>query len=65
MLDTLEVLFSQSIEHAAPELGISTNAVVGIGSELIAPMVEPLLGRAIAQILPDGRGIPNWPARGG
>ena len=55
---TPEILAPQAIEHAAPELGVAADAVVRVGKKLDALRVEPALGRAIAQVLPDGLGIP-------
>jgi hypothetical protein len=58
VLHRLEVLAPQPIQHAAPELGVSSNVVVGVGTEFAAALVEPLLLRLIAEILPDGGRIP-------
>ena len=58
VLGRLEVLAPQSIQHAAPELGVSADAVVGVRTELTAALVQPALLRPVPQILPDGLGIP-------
>ena len=57
VLDGLEVLAPQPVEHAAPELGVAAYAVVGVGPELVAACVEPPLGRPVAKVLPDGCGL--------
>ena len=58
MLQCLEILAAQAIEHAAPELGVAADAVVRVREELGAVSVEPALGGSIAQVLPDSLGIP-------
>ena len=58
MLDGLEVLAAQPVEHAAPELRVAADVVVRVGPELAAAFVEPALLRLIAQVLPDRLRIP-------
>ena len=58
VLQRLEILAPQAIEHAAPELGVAADAVVRVGKKLDALRVEPALSGPIAQVLPDGLGIP-------
>ena len=57
-VDRLEVLPPQPVQHAAPELGIAADVVVGVRHERLAALVEPLLGGSVAQVLPDRYGIP-------
>ena len=46
VLDRLEVLAPQPVEHAAPELGVAADAVVRVRAELAAALVEPALRRS-------------------
>ena len=52
VLDRLEIFAPQAIEHAAPELGVAPDTVVGVRLKLPAASIEPLLGDAVAQVLP-------------
>ena len=55
VLDRLEILAPQPVQHAAPELRVAADAVVRVRPELAAALVEPALGRPVAQVLPDRR----------
>jgi hypothetical protein len=52
VLDLLEVLAAEPIEHAPPELGIAADAVVRVRAERTAPFVQPLLVDAVAEMFP-------------
>ena len=49
---------AQAEEHAAPELRVAADAVMRVRTKRPCRVVEPRLRRPIAQLLPDGRGIP-------
>jgi hypothetical protein len=53
-----EVLLAQAIQHAAPELRVAADAVMGVGLELVGIRFEPALLGAIALFDPDHAGIP-------
>jgi hypothetical protein len=46
------------MRHAAPELRVPANAVVRVGREFPAALVEPAFAGAVPQVLPHGLGIP-------
>src|SRR6185436_8477928 len=54
----LEVLAAQPVEDAPPELGVAADAVVRVGTELAAVLVEPALVDAVAEVLPDRLRVP-------
>ena len=58
MLDLLEVLAAEPIQHAAPELRVAADAVVRVGAELAAALVNPVFVDAVAKMLPHGLRIP-------
>jgi hypothetical protein len=58
MLDGVKILPAEAVKHAAPELCVPADAVVRVGTELAAAMVHPFFAGLIAQMLPDGFGIP-------
>ena len=58
VLDGLEVLASQPVEHAAPELRVAADAIMRVRLELPPAVVEPALRRAVAQLLPHCVGAP-------
>src|SRR5918993_882023 len=58
VLDRLEIFPPKAIEHAAPELRVAADVVMSVRAELLAPLVDPPLIRLIAELFPDGFGIP-------
>src|SRR5262245_66623672 len=54
VLDLAKVVAPEPVEYAAPELGVAADAVVRVGAKRSAGLVEPGLGRAVTQLLPDG-----------
>ena len=58
MLERLKIFPPQAIEHAAPELRVPADVVMGVRRELQALFVQPAFPRPIAQVPPDGLGTP-------
>src|SRR5678810_181252 len=58
VLQVLEILPPQTIEHAAPEFAVAAHVVVAVGRELATARVEPHLARLVPQMFPDRFGIP-------
>ena len=50
--DGAEVAFAEPEEHRAVELGVAADVVVLLGGELLAVLVGPFAGVAVAQVLP-------------
>ena len=58
MFDCLKILAPQAIQHAAPELGISADAVMRVGPELPAAVRPARVQSSIAELLPNRFRIP-------
>ena len=58
VLDRLEVLATQPIEDAAPELRVAADAIVRVRPKRPAASIEPSLGDAVAKVLPHRLRIP-------
>ena len=58
VLEFAEILASQPVEHAAPELRVAPDAVVGVRPELRAAFVHPPFARLVPQMPPDRLRVP-------
>ena len=58
VLERLKVFAAQAVQHAAPELRVAADVVMGVRAELLAAFVDPPLLRLIAKVLPDRFGAP-------